>query len=141
MAGIELHEEIEAPAAAAWERLSDFGGLAGWMPGVASCEVEGEGVGAVRRVGFPGGGGSVEERLESCDDAARSLSYSILAGPLPVSDYLATIRVDEAGPGRCRVDWTARFELAAGVPEESVCNALRGAYGGALKALKKNLEG
>ncbi len=139
MAEIEVVEEIGAPADAAWEKLGDFAGIGDWMPGVESCEVEGEGVGAVRAIGF--GGASVKERLESRDEAERTLCYSIVEGPVPVQNYLATIRVSETGAGACRVDWTARFDTPDGVPAEAIAPALEKAYGGSLKALKKLLEG
>ena len=35
-----------ASAEKLWSLVSDFGGLAGIMPGIESCEMEGEGVGA-----------------------------------------------------------------------------------------------
>ncbi len=128
---------MAAPASAAWEKLADFGGL-DWMPGVEKVEVEGEGIGAVRTVSM--GPMNIKERLESFDDAGRSLSYSITEGPMPVENYLATIRVSESGDG-CRVDWSASFDLPEGVPAEAIENGLNGAYGGALAALKKLVEG
>ena len=137
MGKIELSEEMAAPASAAWEKLADFGGL-DWMPGVEKVEVEGEGIGAVRTVSM--GPMNIKERLEAFDDAGRSLSYSITEGPMPVENYLATIRVSESGDG-CRVDWSASFDLPEGVPAEAIENGLNGAYGGALAALKKLVEG
>jgi len=138
MGKIEVVQEMAAPASAAWEKLGDFSGIASWMPGIEGCEMEGEGVGAVRSLSM--GTNVVKERLESHDDASRTLSYSIPEGPLPVQNYLATIQVTEQGADACRVDWTARFDLPDGVPEEAVAKGLEGAYGGALRFLKKLLE-
>ena len=42
MAEIAVERDFAASADAAWEKLGNFGEM-GWMPGVASCEVEGEG--------------------------------------------------------------------------------------------------
>jgi carbon monoxide dehydrogenase subunit G len=137
MAEIAVNEEYSVAADAVWERVADFGGLT-WMPGVESCSVEGEGVGAVRAVAM--GAMTIKERLESFDAAARRLSYSIVDGPLPTENYLATITVSEQGRG-CRVDWTARFDLPAGVDEGAIAPAVAKGYGGALAALKKELEG
>jgi carbon monoxide dehydrogenase subunit G len=139
MAEIEVNREFAASAAAVWEKLADFGGIGGWMPGVQGCGLDGEGVGAVRSVSL--GGMQIKERLESFDTDGRSLSYSITEGPLPVQNYLAVIQVSETGAGACRVDWTASFDLPEGVGEESIAPALAGAYGGALKALQSQLEG
>src|SRR5262249_61759841 len=83
----------------------------------------------------------VVEMLECFDAARRLLTYSIVEGPMPTRDYLATIEVRETGPGRCHVDWSASFELPPGLAEEQVRPALEGAYGGALKALRPLVEG
>ena len=138
MAKIAVEEDFSASAALVWSKLADFGGLAGWMPGVESCETEGEGIGAVRKVAL--GPVQVSERLEAFDDAGRSLSYSIIEGPMPVQNYLATIRVEERGDAACHVDWTASFDLPDGLTEEQIAPGLQGAYGGALKALKPLVE-
>jgi carbon monoxide dehydrogenase subunit G len=137
MARIEVNEEYTASADAVWERIADFGAL-GWMPGVERCELEGEGVGAVRAVAM--GPMTIKERLERLDAADRTLSYSIVESPLPAENYLATIVVSEQGEG-CRVDWSASFDVPAGVEEGAIAPAIAGGYGGALRALKKQLEG
>lgn len=139
MAKIAVNEDYAAKAADVWAKLADFGGLAGWMPGVKSCDVEGQGIGAVRTVAL--GPVKVVERLEAFDSDGRSLSYSIVEGPMPVQNYLATIQVQETGPESCHVDWSAAFDLPEGLPEEQVASGLEGAYGGALKALKPLVEG
>ena len=138
MAKIEVSEEYGASADAVWQHIADFGGLTDWMPGVESCEVEGEGLGAVRSVVL--GPMTIKERLESFDAAARRLSYSIVEGPLPAENYLATIVVSEQGDG-CRVDWSATFDLAEGVDEAAIGPAVAGGYSGALAKLKTKLEG
>ncbi|MBW2273534.1 MAG: SRPBCC family protein [Deltaproteobacteria bacterium] len=137
MGSIAIEEEIAASADAAWKSIGDFAGIGGWMPGIDSCDTEGEGIGAVRTVNM--GALKIVEKLEAHDDDARSISYSITEGPLPVQNYLATIQVSDAGAG-CKVDWTARFDLPEGVEEAAIAPALEGAYGGALKALKAQLE-
>ncbi len=139
MPKIAVEEDYAASAAVVWKKLADFGGLASWMPGVASCDTEGDGVGAVRKLAM--GPVEVVERLENFDDAGRSLSYSIIEGPMPVQNYLATISVRETGADACHVDWTASFDLPDGLTEEQIAPGLQGAYGGALKALKPIVEG
>jgi carbon monoxide dehydrogenase subunit G len=139
MAKIAVEAEFAASAAAVWAKLADFGGIGSWMPGVQKCEVEGSGIGAKRRIAM--GPVSVVERLETLDPASHTLSYSIVEGPMPVKDYLATIRVRATGPASCHVDWTASFELPPGLSEAQIAPGLQGAYGGALKALKPLVEG
>lgn len=139
MSSFKIQQDYESSADAVWALVGDFAGIDSWMPGIESCEVSGEGVGSIRKISMPGGV-RVEEKLEAHDAKARSLSYSIGDGPLPVQNYLATIRVTEAGSG-CSVDWSAQFELPDGIPDEPIIQALEGAYGGALAGLKAKLAG
>jgi hypothetical protein len=139
MASVEVSETVAAPASAVWAVVRDFGGIARWGgPMLQSCTVEGSGIGAVRRVGLPGGA-SVVERLEAFDDAGRSLSYSIIEkSPIPVKDYLSTIRVAEEGADRCRVNWSGRFE-PDGASEADTTKLIRGVYAGGIAGLRKTL--
>ena len=117
MAEARVEQELPAAADAVWKLLRDFGGLARWSPSVTSCEVEGSGVGAVRTI--RAGAAVIRERLESFDDARRSFSYSVVAGSLPVSNFLGRIQVSPAGSSSSRILWTAVFD-APGLSAEQV---------------------
>ena len=139
MAKISVNEDYAASAADVWQKLSDFGGLAGWMPGIKSCEVKGQGIGAVRTLAM--GPVKIVETLEALDNDARRLSYSLVEGPMPLQNFLATIEVTETSPSSCRVEWSAAFDLPEGVSEEQIAPGIKGGYGGGLKALKAIIEG
>src|SRR5262245_25005643 len=134
MAKISVNQDYAASAADVWQKLSDFGGLAGWMPGVESCEVKGEGIGAVRTLKM--GPMKVVEKLESFDADRRSLSYSLIEGPMPLRNFRGAIEVTERSPTGCRVDWSAAFDLPEGVRENQIAPGIEAGYGGALSALK-----
>ena len=138
MAKISVNENYAANASEVWKKLSDFGGLAGWMPGVTSCEVKGEGIGAVRTLMM--GPMKVVEKLESFDADSRSLSYSLVEGPMPLRNFLGTIKVTETSPSGCRVDWSAAFDLPEGVSEKQIAPGIEGGYGGGLRALKSLID-
>jgi hypothetical protein len=137
MGEIAVKLEFTSSPDAVWKELADFGGIGVWGPGIASCKLEGSGVGAVRSIEMPGGV-VMKERLESLSDSDRTLSYSIIGGPLPVDNYLATIKVSAVGDG-CRVDWGASFDAPEGVPAEGIETGVSGAYSGMLAALKAHL--
>ncbi|HSJ96400.1 MAG TPA: SRPBCC family protein [Myxococcota bacterium] len=139
MSEVHVNEPVAAPAAKVWELVRDFGGVAKWGgPALQSCTVEGAGIGAVRRIGLPGGL-TIAERLEAYDEAGRSLSYAIVEkSPIPVKDYLSTIRVLEDGPQACRVDWASRFE-PDGASAEQAQAMIRGVYAGGIAGLRKAL--
>ncbi len=133
---VQVSEQVAAPADSVWGLLADFGGVARYSPGIERCEVRGEGVGAVRTLTLPGGS-TLEERLESLDPAARRLSYSIVSGPIPVKNYLATIEVREDGEG-CRIDWGSRFE-PVGLDDDRARSLIEGVYRGAIAGVRKAL--
>jgi len=140
VASVKVSERIEAGADAVWDYLGDFGGVARFTPSLESCTLEGEGVGAVRTVRMPGGL-EIRERLEAFDDAGRTLQYSIVgASPLPVDDYLATIRVSEDGGG-ANVEWSSTFALREGVELEKIAPVVEGIYRGGIAGIRKALGG
>ena len=137
MSEVKVRYEIGASADRVWEVASDFGGLMKWAAGIESCEADGEGVGAVRTLGAPGGL-KIQEGLESLDPAARTYSYAIVNDvPLPFTDYLSTFQVEEAGADACRVDWTGSFQPIG--DEAQAAGIVRGIYTGGLAALGKHL--
>jgi carbon monoxide dehydrogenase subunit G len=140
MADFQIQQEFDQTAGDVWKYIGDFAGIASWMPGLQSCVVDGEGIGSVRTIHF-NETTFVKEALKALDEGARSLSYSIEEGPIPVQNYLATIEVVDSGSGGCRVNWSARFDLPDGLDPAAITPALSGAYGGALTALKGLLDG
>ncbi len=136
MAEFVVDKEIEGSVDAVWNVVADFGGLT-WAPGIESCEVEGpEGVGQIRKVKT--GPVEIHERLEEIDRAARRLRYSIVQGPLPVDNYLATVELTDAGAGRTQVRWGARFEAPDGMDEgtvKAIAGGVEGSYSGMVDAL------
>ena len=135
MISVKVSERIETGADRVWELLRDFGGISRYAAGIDRCEVEGEGVGAVRTLTM--GAISLKERLEALDDAGRKLQYAIVEGPLPLGDYLATIEVREEGDG-CTIDWSSTFE-PVGVSEDQARGMVEGIYRGGIKGLRKAL--
>ena len=87
------------------------------------------------------GGGAIVERLESVDEKERTYSYAILQGPLPVANYVATLKVREAEEGEgCEVEWSSEFS-PAGAPETDVIHTIEGIYQAGLDSLKKMFGG
>ena len=119
---------IDKPAEVVWATVGDFGNLA-WMPGVDTCEVEGED----RLLAMFGGKVKVTERQLRRDDAARTLTYGIVAGDVPIQHHEATITVTPQGDGS-HVTWDVRAD-------DAMVEMMTGSYDGALVALKQVVEG
>ncbi len=132
----EIDEAIDAPVAQVWALFRDFGGVQRYTPSLESCTLEGEGIGAVRTLTLPGGA-VLRERLEALDDPGTRLQYSILDGPLPVQDYLATVQLRADGE-TCRVQWSSDFEAPA-LEEAAAIELIEGVYRGGLEGIRKAL--
>jgi hypothetical protein len=91
---------------------------------------------ARRKLALPGGL-TLEERLEAFDDPGRRLSYAIVAGPIPVASYLATIEVCDEGSG-CRIDWSSTFE-PRGISDDQARGMIEGVYKGGIAGIKRAL--
>ncbi len=119
--------DIACSADDVWKVAGDFGGLAGWMPGIEKCTVAGD----IRTIEM--GGMKIDERLVARDDAKRLLTYSIASGA-PVDHHEATITVTPAGAG-------AHVTYAVAVEPDSMVELLQGMYQQSLEALKAHVEG
>ena len=139
MASVSMKTTLNASADKAWDAIRDFGGIGKFVASIATCEVTGSGVGATRRIEFEGGG-AIVERLESLDDASRTLTYSIIEGELPFENYLSTMSVRDLGQGRCEVSWASTFDPTTA--SEAECKGIaEGVYSEGFEGLKKLLAG
>jgi mxaD protein len=111
-----------------WALIGDFGGLGGWMPGIESCELDGD----VRKLQTMGM--EIHEQLVSQDDAARTQSYSIVKSPMPMEHHLATLTVTPAGEG-------SHLVWAYEVRPDEMAAAFGPVYEGSAQAVKQQLEG
>ncbi|MFV0257420.1 MAG: SRPBCC family protein [Acidimicrobiales bacterium] len=121
-----------------WALVSDFGGIADILDGVASCSLDGEGVGAIRSI--PAGGGTVRERLDELDPDAHRLTYSIVDGPMPFVDYSATMAITEDGKDACTLTWTGSFQ-PDGIPADKAERLAGGIYEGGIAGFRAALDG
>ena len=127
---------LRLPVAAdtVWQLVGGFLALPDWLPFIASSETA-EG-GRLRKLTTVDGA-VIVERLETFDNQARMYSYSITEGPFPVTDYLATLKVEAAGDSETLVTWSGRF-TPDGVSDAEAQALFQGVYEGGLEALKGN---
>jgi hypothetical protein len=121
-----MSQELQASAEEVWELIGGFNSLPTWHPAIKKSRIEGEGEGQVRTLDLTGGA-TIRERLDRADEDARSYTYSILSGPLPVADYVATLCVREAGEGACVVEWSSEFN-PDGLPEPAAVEIIESVY-------------
>ncbi len=137
MTAVSMKIHLPVPAAKVWEVVGGFNAMPDWHPLVETSELEGGG--KTRRIGMPGAGILVE-KLEHSDENERTYTYSIVEGPLPVSDYKATIKaVDDADGTGCTIEWSSDFEAQGN--ETDALTAVRGVFEAGLKNLEKMFGG
>ena len=128
MAEVFFQRDIPFPVERVWAVLEDFGNME-WAPGIARTELIGEGVGMTRRLHMDGME-PIDEVLESMDPPNRTYSYSIPRGlPLPITDYLATARLEALDRESTRVHWSCQCTpLDPGLPASELEAMIHGTY-------------
>ncbi len=135
---------VAAPASRVWSIVAPFDGLAGWHPAFTSSVitngVPANLVGAERLLGLRDGG-EIRERLIGFSEFERTCVYTILSSPLPISEYIATLRVTPVTIGdRAFVEWWSRFEVAP-ADREAMVGLIRGVYEAGIDAVAGKLTG
>jgi hypothetical protein len=124
--------DVAAPPEAVWKTIGGFCGIGDWHPVIEKCALSKKGGKEVRTLSLKGGGTIVEEE-ESRSDSKMDYTYTILEGPLPVTDYHSTIMVAKAGSGS-KVTWKGTFK-AKGAPDAKAEEAIAGVYEAGLKGI------
>ncbi len=137
MSNVSMKAHLPVAASQVWQVIGGFNALPDWHPGIEKSELEGGGT--MRRLTVPGAG-TIVERLDRSDDEERTYSYSIVEGPLPVSNYSSTIKVIEDDDGKgCTVEWSSDFDPKG--PEADALAVIRGVYEAGLNNLKTMFPG
>jgi hypothetical protein len=132
---LDVTEKIEVKAAPdkVWAAIGDFCGIASWHPAIAKCE-PGEAGGVQNRTLTTKDGAVLKEDLKARDDQAMSYTYTIVESPLPVADYVSTIKVTGSGDARI-IEWSSTFN-AKDAPDDKAREVITGIYRAGLESLK-----
>lgn len=111
---------IDATSDKVWERVRDFNGLPRWHPLIRESRIENgepaDKIGCIRDFRLQNGD-RIREKLLGLSDFDLFCTYSILESPMPLTDYVATLRLTPITDGnRTFVEWSAEFECA---PDEA----------------------
>ncbi|MEM9762554.1 MAG: SRPBCC family protein [Pseudomonadota bacterium] len=145
MARVYVSSVIDAPAAKVWERVRDFNGLPRWHPRIRDSRIEdalpSDKVGCVRNFNLQNGD-MIREQLLGLSDYDMFCTYAILESPMPLEDYVATLRLTPVTEGeRCFIEWSAEFSCApedeAGLVDGIGTNVFQGGF----DALKRHFGG
>lgn len=147
---IEHSIVIDAPPEAVWEVVSDFNGLPRWLPTIVASKLvlgKNREEGAIREL-TRANGTKVQEKLIDYEPWNMLLGYTYIGGQVGATDYFPTIQVLDAGGGKSKVVWKARFKRVAywsdeppeGQDDATPLNGLNKTYPLGLATLKKVIE-
>lgn len=133
-----ITKKLNVPTEKVWQAISDIGRLDVWFPIIATCQVEGKGVGAHRHMTLEGGG-NITDLIEEITDSKKRLVYLRTESPFPVTHYRGTVEVFDSYDSLAIVVWTIDFDSA---PEESasVADLVRGAISDGIDGMEKDLQ-
>ena len=132
-------------AARVWARVRDFNGLSNWHPAIAESRIENgepaDKVGCIRNFSLRNGD-RLREQLLGLSDYDMFCTYSILDSPMPLTNYVATLRLTPiTDQDRTFVEWSAEFDCAPDKEGELVSNIGGGVFQGGFDALKRAFGG
>lgn len=145
MARVYVSSIIDAPVAKVWAKVRDFNALPRWVPAVRESRIENgepaDKVGCVRDFHLQNGD-HLRERLLGLSDYDMFCTYSILESPMPLTDYIATLRLTPVTDGdKTFVEWTAEFECAPELAADLVSGIGTGVFQAGFDSLKRQMAG
>lgn len=133
MPSVYVSSVIEAPLEKVWEVVRDFNALPRWHPLVATSQIEAgrpaDAIGCVRNFQLTESGETIREQLLAAHpDVEHFCTYSILESPLPVKNYVATLRLRRiTTTGQTFGEWQSNFNTPPG-EEEDACATVKSIY-------------
>jgi hypothetical protein len=145
MASIFVSSVLEAPVDRVWARIRDFNALPRWHPMIAESQIEdglpSDKIGCVRNFRLQNGD-RIRERLLGLSDHELFCTYAILESPMPLENYVATLRLTPVTEGnRTFIEWTAEFTCAREVEEELTHDIAQNVFRGGFDSLKRHFGG
>lgn len=145
MARVYVSTVISAPAARIWERVRDFNALPRWHPGIRDSRIEdalpADKVGCIRNFNLQNGD-NIREQLLGLSDYDMFCTYSILESPMPLEDYVATLRLTPVTEGdRCFMEWSAEFSCDPSDEDDLVGNIGGHVFQDGFDSLKRHFGG
>ncbi len=131
---------IDAGADSVWAVIRDFNALPAWHPLIADSRIENsqpsDKVGCVRAFRMRDGG-FIREQLLSLSDYDYQCIYSILESPMPITGYVATLKLSPVTDGgRTFAEWSAEFDCEPARERELAQSIGQGVFQAGFDALK-----
>ena len=143
MARVYISSVIDAPVAKVWDKVRDFNGLPRWHPRIRDSRIENgepsDRVGCIRDFHLQNGD-RIREKLLGLSDYDYFCTYSILESPMPLTGYIATLRLTPVTDGdRTFAEWTAEFDCAPEAEADLVAGIGENVFQTGFNALKRQM--
>ena len=102
--------DVAAPADNVWAVVGNFAGFDRFIPALERIEMNGIGVRSVRKKIFKDGENIVIEQLNSRDDQARYMTWSLIYTTLNIGNLWASMEVFDKGDNTSHAVWTIKGE-------------------------------
>lgn len=144
MARIFVSSVVDAPADKVWARIRDFNALPNWHPAIAESLIEGDEpsdkVGCIRNFRLQNGD-QIREQLLGLSDYDMFCTYAILESPMPLENYVATLRVTPVTDGgRSFLEWSAEFDCSPNDEADLVAGISDDVFQNGFSALKRHMS-
>jgi len=126
--------DVSGTMSAVWSMIGPFCAIKDWLPPVGTCTENG-GVPPERTLVTKDGKATFVEAQTARSDAEHSYSYTFRSSPLPVTNYISTIRVVPKSDGVSTVTWSSTYVPDPG-REKDAEEALTGIYDAGLATIK-----
>lgn len=142
MARVYVSSVVNAPASKVWERVRDFNALPKWHPRIRDSRIEdalpSDKIGCIRNFNLQNGDNIREQRL-GLSDYDLFYTYAILESPMPLTDYIATLRLTPVTDGELTfAEWSAEFNCAPDVEGDLINGISTNVFLGGFEALKQH---
>jgi hypothetical protein len=124
-----------------WSIIRDFNAFPSWHSAVCDSSIEGnrpsDAVGCIRSL-YLKSGGHFREQLLSLSDREHTFTYTILESPLPMTNYVSTVRLRPVvDTDQTYAQWSSEFNCASDV-EAELTKIVLDVYRGGFDSLKSN---
>ena len=131
---------INTAPANAWAIVGNFGGFDKFIDALTHIEMTGEGVRSVRKKFFEDGN-IVLEQLNSRDEEAMLMTWSLIYTSLDIGNLWSSMRVEKISDHSCRVTWDIAGEpYSKDTPQGDFEDFLAGFASAALASVKSQCE-
>lgn len=142
MARVYVSSVVNAPASKVWERVRDFNALPKWHPRIRDSRIEdalpSDKIGCIRNFNLQNGD-NIREQLLGLSDYDLFYTYAILESPMPLTDYIATLRLTPVTDGELTfAEWSAEFNCAPDVEGDLINGISTNVFLGGFEALKRH---